>query len=216
MRLRPSGRSGPVATSITSFEDYQEHKAWTWEHLALTRAQFVAGDMGVGTRIEEVRSQIIKRSRSGVELATDVIDMRARIAKGKAASNPAWDIKSRAGGILDIELMAQTLGLLSKSLARKPAEQLNDAARAGLIAQEDAELLCKTHRMFKTYQSDLRLLLEEGRTPDELGQGGRDFLLTALNCNSLSELQENFDIAAKNCAKCIDSQLESLSKSGQS
>ncbi len=216
MRLRPSGRSGPVATSLKAFEDYQEHQAWTWEHLALTRAQFVAGDKVVGAKVQAIRKRIIERDRDRVAVADDVLEMRQRIAKGKASTTPAWDIKSRAGGMLDIELMAQSVGLLSKSLTRKPSDQLSDAALAGLISQADADVLCAAHVVFKTYQSDLRLLLEEGRTPDELGQGGCGFLLGALDADSLSDLQEKFENTAKDCANRIDRQLKSLSKSTRS
>lgn len=210
MRLRPSGRSGPVATSLAAFKDYQENKAWTWEHLALTRAQFVAGSKLVGKRIEEIRKSVICRKRDAKTIAQDVIEMRDRIEKGKPTNSVVWGIKARRGGLLDIELIAQTFCLLGNSAVRKPAEQLAAAAEQGLLGKEDAEKLAQAHIFYKTFQSGLRLLLEEGKTPDDLGQGGREFLLGSLRVGSLRELQARLDETAEDCAGRIDRLLNDL------
>lgn len=213
MRLRPSGRSGPVATSLAAFRDYQENKAWTWEHLALTRAQFVAGSKSVGNRVEEIRKSVICRGRDPKKVAGDVIEMRERIAKGKKTSSVVWDIKARRGGLLDIELIAQTYCLLGNSAVRKPAEQLAAAAAQGLLGKEDADAMAQAHVFFKTFQSGLRLLLEEGKTPDDLGQGGREFLLGSLRVGSLKALQARLDETAEDCAERIDRLLNNLAQS---
>jgi glutamate-ammonia-ligase adenylyltransferase len=213
MRLRPSGRSGPVATSLAAFRDYQENKAWTWEHLALTRAQVVAGSKPVGEKIEEIRKSVICRRRDPKTVAQDVIEMRDRIEKGKKTHSVIWDVKARRGGLLDIELIAQTYCLLGNSAVRKPAEQLSAAAEQGLMGKEDADALAQAHIFFKTFQSGLRLLLEEGKTPDDLGQGGREFLLGSLRVGSLRELQARLDETAEDCAGRIDRLLNGLAQS---
>ena len=106
MRLRPSGNQGPVATSLASFRDYQETQAWTWEHLALTRARVVAGDPDLGAEIEAVRTDILSRPRDTEDVRTEVARMRARISAAKTPNGP-WDTKIGPGRMQDIELVAQ-------------------------------------------------------------------------------------------------------------
>ncbi|MGE0845879.1 MAG: bifunctional [glutamine synthetase] adenylyltransferase/[glutamine synthetase]-adenylyl-L-tyrosine phosphorylase [Flavobacteriaceae bacterium] len=110
MRLRPSGRSGPVATHIDSFTAYQREEAWTWEHMALTRARVVAGSKRLAGRVDEIRREVIGAKRKTAELAGDVASMRRRIDRDKAAGD-RWDIKSQPGGLTDIEFVAQFVQL---------------------------------------------------------------------------------------------------------
>src|SRR5690606_11623076 len=102
MRLRPSGNSGPIATSLNAFRRYQQNEAWTWEHLALTRARVVAGAPAFAARIEGVLREILTRPRDPDQLAAEVADMRARIAE-QHREDRAWDIKHRRGGLMDVE-----------------------------------------------------------------------------------------------------------------
>ena len=110
MRLRPSGRSGPLATQIGGFESYQEREAWTWEHMALTRARVVSGSAAFSVRIEAVIRAVLCRKRDARAIAADVVEMRGAIAKEKGDANP-WDLKYAAGGLVDIEFIAQYLQL---------------------------------------------------------------------------------------------------------
>ena len=187
MRLRPSGRTGTVATSISGFETYQREKAWTWEHLALTRARVIAGDPGLADAINGVRAQIITRPRDHGAVLADVRDMRARIADAKPAGE--WDVKDRRGGLLDIELLAQMLCLLGKSTADEPKRQLAEAAGEGLIAQADAAELSQTHRLFCAFQQAHRLLYDAEFDPDRLGRDGMDFVLRVTGYGNAAELQ---------------------------
>ena len=101
MRLRPSGTQGPVATSLASFKNYQENEAWTWEHLALTRARPVAGHADLMNEVEAFRREVLAMPRDEAKIRADVADMRAKIA---AAKSPAsiWDAKIGAGRLQDI------------------------------------------------------------------------------------------------------------------
>ena len=83
MRLRPSGQKGPVATQLSSFVHYQSTDAWTWEHMALTRARVVSGPAALGARVEKAINQSLTKPRDRAKTAADVRDMRARIAKEK-------------------------------------------------------------------------------------------------------------------------------------
>ena len=88
MRLRPSGRQGPVATSLSAFDSYQSNDAWTWEHLALTRARPVAGDAAMADAVEAVRRRVLSQTAARPGLRADVADMRARLARAKPACGP--------------------------------------------------------------------------------------------------------------------------------
>jgi glutamate-ammonia-ligase adenylyltransferase len=107
MRLRPSGRQGPVASGWASYKAYQKEEAWTWEHLALTRAQAL-DDGALAQDWHALRDDILRHTQKDV--LSDAIDMRARLAEAKPASDP-WDVKNGAGGVQDIELFAQASAL---------------------------------------------------------------------------------------------------------
>ena len=111
MRLRPSGRSGPLATQIAGFASYQEQEAWTWEHMALTRARVVSGSPAFTARIDAVIREVLCRKRDRRTIAADVVEMRGAIAKEKGEAN-IWDLKYAAGGLVDIEFIAQYLQLV--------------------------------------------------------------------------------------------------------
>ena len=111
MRLRPSGRAGPLASRIDSFADYQEREAWTWEHMALTRARVISGPPEFRARIEAVIRAVLTRRRDAAATAGDVADMRRAIALEKG-EDEIWDLKYAAGGLVDIDFIAQYLQLV--------------------------------------------------------------------------------------------------------
>ncbi|MCP3873528.1 MAG: bifunctional [glutamate--ammonia ligase]-adenylyl-L-tyrosine phosphorylase/[glutamate--ammonia-ligase] adenylyltransferase [Desulfobacteraceae bacterium] len=110
MRLRPGGDSGMIASHIDAFEDYMGDQAWTWEHQALIRARFVAGDTSLCSRFEEIRNKILKNKRIGKSLKKDVHDMRERMREERLKSKiDFFDLKQSQGGIVDIEFLVQYL-----------------------------------------------------------------------------------------------------------
>jgi glutamate-ammonia-ligase adenylyltransferase len=163
MRLRPSGRSGPLATQIDAFAIYQDKEAWTWEHMALTRARVVAASPAFGARVESVIRGALCRPRDRDALAADVIEMRSAIAQEKGDGD-RWDLKFAAGGLVDIEFIAQYLQLLHAAerpeiLDTSTARALDKAWRAGVLATEDAELLRAAARLYHDLTQLLRLCL---------------------------------------------------------
>jgi glutamate-ammonia-ligase adenylyltransferase len=108
MRLRPSGRSGPVATQIGGFAEYQDREAWTWEHMALTRARVVSASPGFAERVQAVIVDTLRKPRDAALIAGDVVEMRGAIAMEKGDAN-RWDLKYAAGGLIDIEFIVQYL-----------------------------------------------------------------------------------------------------------
>jgi [glutamine synthetase] adenylyltransferase / [glutamine synthetase]-adenylyl-L-tyrosine phosphorylase len=137
MRLRPSGQSGPIATSLAGFAHYQREAAWTWEHMALTRARPVAGDPGLCRDIEAAIAAVLRLPRDPGRLVGDVADMRRRIAKERPHP-AALDLKNRRGGLTDLEFIVQYL-ILREAAARP--DVVHRGTAAGLAALADAGVL---------------------------------------------------------------------------
>ena len=160
-RLRPSGRRGPVATSVAAFERYHEEDAWVWEHLALTRARFVAGEAALGDRLEAFRRDLIARiGREGdpARIARETQEMRDRVFS--AHPGGGWALRDGPGGIRDVELTAQAAALVAGSPTRSAPEQI---ALWGGGALEPAWRLGADLRMA------LRLVAPDGVPEDGLG-----------------------------------------------
>lgn len=112
LRLRPSGAAGLLVSSIDSFADYQQNEAWTWEHQALVRARFIHGDAALAERFADIRTEVLSQSRQPQELAAQVHQMRLKMREHLLKVPKAmFDLKQSAGGIADIEFIAQYLVL---------------------------------------------------------------------------------------------------------
>jgi [glutamine synthetase] adenylyltransferase / [glutamine synthetase]-adenylyl-L-tyrosine phosphorylase len=111
LRLRPSGNAGPVATQFSSFKMYQDNEAWTWEHMALTRARVICGGASITAKVEQAIRDTLTKKRDAVAVAKDVLSMREKIATGFPTENP-WDLKHVRGGLIDLEFIAQFLQLI--------------------------------------------------------------------------------------------------------
>jgi glutamate-ammonia-ligase adenylyltransferase len=173
MRLRPSGRQGPLATQFDSFIEYQSKEAETWEHMALTRARVIAGDPSLAVAVEAAIHTVSTCER-GEDLAREVADMRSLIAKAKGDDDPR-DLKLVAGGLIDIEFIAQYLVL---RYARLAPELLSPstygviavAGKRGFLEPADADLLLTTHRLYTSVTQILRLTLEVGADPRQASE----------------------------------------------
>jgi glutamate-ammonia-ligase adenylyltransferase len=131
VRLRPDGAKGLLVSSLASFADYQRERAWTWEHQALVRARFVAGDAALGESFEAVRAQTLARERDPVKVYEDVGAMRRRMrAELDRSDAAAFDLKQGEGGLVDLEFLLQALVLRD---ARQHAALLGPRDTAGLI-----------------------------------------------------------------------------------
>ena len=112
LRLRPSGSSGALVSSLEAFERYQQKEAWTWEHQALVRSRVIAGPSSLAARFEDVRSNILARERDLAKLRGDIISMRERMLKQHGSKhNNRFDLKQDSGGLIDIEFIVQYLVL---------------------------------------------------------------------------------------------------------
>ncbi|MEX0307487.1 MAG: glutamine-synthetase adenylyltransferase [Ruegeria sp.] len=200
MRLRPSGNQGPVATSWASFTNYQQNEAWVWEHLALTRAHVVAGDVGLAADIESFRAELLSRSRDCTQVLQEVADMRNRLAAAKAPAG-VWDAKNGPGRMMDIELLAETGALLAGLPQRDVPSGLDGAVAAGLLDVAQAQTLKDCYDLCWSVQCAARLLSGKTIEADKIGEGGIAFLCRATGFDRVEQLQaalqDNYAIAAK-------------------
>jgi glutamate-ammonia-ligase adenylyltransferase len=213
MRLRPSGRQGPVATSFASFTNYQRTEAWTWEHLALTRARRVAGSVALGDSIEDFRRALLVEKSANPQIATDVADMRARLAEAKPAHS-LWDTKAGPGRLMDIELAAQYCALASGNPTRRVEAQLRAGARAGLISAAQEAQLLTAYRLCWTLQATGRLLADRISDLTDLGPAGQRFILSSAGADSADGLSATLIAACEQAKQVLDTMFDSVHVKG--
>ena len=207
MRLRPSGRQGPVAVSIASFENYQLNEAWVWEHMALTRARAVAGPGALCTKIEEIAGAALQKRKGDDAVMPEAREMRARLIEANAAErdNP-WSLKHAAGGLMEIEFLAQT-GVLLNGLTgkRRAADALPALAGLGWLDKEQTNQLARAAELLLGLQQIERVAVDGALDPDAAGSELRQAMARAGGAadfdelaRALSELQT---CSAKICEK---------------
>ena len=171
MRLRPSGNSGMLVSSLSAFERYQQQDAWTWEHQALVRARYIAGDDRVGVEFDRVRREVLSQKRDADALKEEVREMRFKMKaasadKFKSVDEAAADIKLGDGGLVDIEFITQ-YGVLSYASSQPGLMQWTDNIR---VLETLAELKCfgglNVHELIDAYRT-LRSALHRKNLADQ-------------------------------------------------
>ena len=163
LRLRPDGASGLLVSSVSAFAEYQQHKAWVWEHQALTRARFSAGDKNVGVQFEVIRKAVLCQPRDIQKLRKDVVEMRQKMRDGHPNKSNLFDIKHDHGGMVDIEFMVQFLVLAyAASYPEFTANSgnlalLELAAKLGLIEAKLSRGVQEIYRSLRRLQHKMRL-----------------------------------------------------------
>jgi glutamate-ammonia-ligase adenylyltransferase len=208
MRLRPSGRSGPVATSIAAFADYQDNEAWTWEHMALTRARVAsASSPRLAARVEGVIRDVLCSPRDPDMVAGDVVEMRRAVAAEKG-DGARWDLKNAAGGLVDIEFIAQYLQLVHAAdepaiLDSSTGRVLERAARLGILGVEDAEVLRPAERLYHDLGQILRLCLAGPFEPKSAGAGLLSLLSRAADVPDFAALDAHLAETQERVRRCF-------------
>jgi len=181
LRLRPNGAAGLLVSTLSAFEAYQRESAWPWEHQALTRARFCAGDRAIGERFEAIRREVLARRRDLARLGEEVVAMRRKMHDGHPNRSELFDIKHDRGGMVDIEFIVQFLVLAHS--ADHPELQANRgniallgmAADAGLIEPALAGKVADAYRRYRRLQHKLRLDdAEYARIPPEEAKDERE------------------------------------------
>jgi glutamate-ammonia-ligase adenylyltransferase len=163
LRLRPDGASGLLVSSVEAFTQYQQSKAWTWEHQALTRARYCAGDASIGEAFHHIREEILRQPRDLTQLRDEVVAMRQKMHDGHPNTSEQFDIKHDSGGIVDVEFIVQYLVLAHAHQHVELTENrgnialLGYAGRLGLIPAELANKVASAYREFRRCQHASRL-----------------------------------------------------------
>lgn len=163
LRLRPNGASGLLVSSIEAFSEYQHKSAWVWEHQALTRARFCAGDKMIGASFESIRRQVLSQPRDIIGLRKEILAMRQKMQDGHPNNSGLFDIKHDRGGMVDIEFMVQYLVLayahkypqLTANIGNLALLKL--AGELGLIRAELAQKNRDLYRILRQIQHRIRL-----------------------------------------------------------
>ncbi|ODT47365.1 bifunctional [glutamine synthetase] adenylyltransferase/[glutamine synthetase]-adenylyl-L-tyrosine phosphorylase [Devosia sp. 63-57] len=149
MRLRPSGNAGPLATSLSGFRAYHRDNAWTWEHLALSRARVVASTDGLGAAVDDAIAEVMNRPRDHAKTIEDVVSMRALMAKERKPRH-LFDLKLATGGLVDLEFIAQSAQLVAGQQVHLPQAQtarvLARLGETGLVPQ--GQRLAEIHSLY--------------------------------------------------------------------
>ena len=199
MRLRPSGNQGPIASSLEGFRKYQEGDAWTWEHMALTRARPIAGPPALTEAIAAATRAVLTRKRDPVKLVKDVAEMRERVAR-EFRTRDIFDVKYARGGLLDCDFIAQYLQLFHAHdhpsvLDTNTCAALEKLAAAGLIARPAATELIGAAAMWHRIQGLLRLTAGTAN-PREAAVGVRQALSRAGGAKNLGALERKMRLDA--------------------
>ena len=163
MQLRPDGNSGLLVSSVSAFKEYQMHKAWVWEHQAITRARFVAGDEQIGAAFEAIRVEVMTQQRDNEALKNDVITMRDKMRATLHIADDIFDIKHSVGGIIDVEFLVQYLVLVHAKQYPQLTGNIGNIGLLRLLAsihiidQELAEQVVRAYREYRHTQHMLKL-----------------------------------------------------------
>jgi glutamate-ammonia-ligase adenylyltransferase len=195
MRLRPSGRGGPVAVSLTAFKSYQNDEAWTWEHMALTRLRFVSGDTGLGAKVlSSAKAAIAARaSKDAGQIAQDVSQMRQRLYREKPGKG-LWDLKTEKGGLIDIEfIVQQDMLLMGKPDCIWPnvSEALDRIAASGYQPAAPYAVLQESLAYLQALQQVQRLAVGSEITADDIPDGLKNRLCRAVGAEDFTALERH-------------------------
>lgn len=194
MRLRPSGNKGPVATRISTFEKYQREEAWTWEHLALSRARLICGEATLIEDAERIIASVLSQTRDVAKIADDVAQMRKLIGEEKPPAN-IWDFKLIPGGLVDLEFIAQYLTLVAPAKGLPPhvaAESTADVWKrvaAGAMEPQAYDDCMAALTLFTELSQIIRLCIDSDFEPKEAPAGLIDLVCRAGDCPDIGTLE---------------------------
>ncbi|MDE0305359.1 MAG: glutamine-synthetase adenylyltransferase [Albidovulum sp.] len=205
MRMRPSGRRGPVAVSIRGFLEYQTKKAWTWEHLALTSARPIAGPSWLTDRFESLRRSVIIRKCDRAKIISDVASIREEFVCRSETErvDDAWETRLGPGRLLDLNILAHTAALLAGSPDREVADQLDSGRVGGLIDKDGIERLSSSYALLRNVLQVARLTVDGKFRPESAGVGASELLLRETGETSISALANRLEENRESCDSLI-------------
>jgi glutamate-ammonia-ligase adenylyltransferase len=167
MQLRPDGNSGLLVSGVTAFKEYQMKKAWVWEHQAITRGRFVAGDKQIGEAFEMIRFEVMTQQRDLNQLKVEVQSMREKMRSAQHIEADVFDIKHSLGGIIDVEFLVQYLVLAHAKQYPQLTGNIGNIGLLRLLASLniiDQDLADKIVLAYRDYRHTQHMLKLQGAT----------------------------------------------------
>ncbi|RWB65136.1 MAG: bifunctional [glutamine synthetase] adenylyltransferase/[glutamine synthetase]-adenylyl-L-tyrosine phosphorylase, partial [Mesorhizobium sp.] len=206
LRLRPSGNKGPVATHVDAFEKYQRKDAWTWEHMALSRARAIGGDQALCTEAEAEVAAVLALPRDSAKVIAEASEMRTMIEKEKPPRD-LWDIKLIPGGLIDLEFIAQVAVITGKVEAGRritgTAEVLSRLAPDFAEVQVRQEL-CDAYALYLALTQMTRLCITGVFERDDVPPGLSDLLLAVTDLPDFGVLEAHLKETSQKVRKDFD------------
>ncbi|WP_084398384.1 bifunctional [glutamine synthetase] adenylyltransferase/[glutamine synthetase]-adenylyl-L-tyrosine phosphorylase [Henriciella aquimarina] len=203
MRLRPSGRAGPVAVAISAFDRYQHENAWTFELMALTRLRPVAGNEALGERMLEIARDAIAQGKPEAERKADILDMRRRLWKERPPRGK-WDLKLTDGGLIDLEFILQQ-GMLtqgrSEIVSPITGEVIEMLTETGYLDADEATALSKGFTFLQSIQQIQRLAVGSELTADQFSKGLKARLALAAGCEDFNEVETRYSAVTEEISR---------------
>ncbi len=216
LRLRPSGNKGPVATHVEAFRKYQRNDAWTWEHMALTRARPVAGDNSLCAEVEAEVEAVLALPRDADKIFKEAAEMRALIEKEKPPRD-SWDIKLVPGGLIDLEFIAQCAvltgeveGIGSNPRAPGTADTLARLA-SGFADPQTRQELCDAYHLYVSLTQMIRLCLTGPFDRKDVPPGLTDLLIGITELPDIGVLEAH----VKETAQTVRTHFNRLFRAGK-
>jgi [glutamine synthetase] adenylyltransferase / [glutamine synthetase]-adenylyl-L-tyrosine phosphorylase len=169
LQLRPDGNSGLLVSSVEAFEQYQLNKAWVWEHQAITRARYIAGDASVGKSFDGIRKAVLSQPRDEPTLKQEVLSMRQKMRTNIKPHADLFEVKQDKGGIIDVEFMVQYLVLLHAKDHMQLTENRGNIALLAMLAKFGyidtmlAEQVAAAYRQFRKIIHSTKLQAQESK-----------------------------------------------------
>ena len=204
-RLRPSGESGPVASSINAFKKYQHESAWVWEHMALTRARVILGSDRISQKFHDIKNEVINKGRKKDEVIKEFQRIRKKILDEKKAKN-IWDIKLSEGGSRDIEFLVQYLKLLHANqmqgiLDLNTAQSILKFGEFGILNKLDTTKLHDAAVLMQNLRGQLALSIEGDFEEKTAAPGLLSRLVKIGEVDNIKELKSKLKSAVSNVQK---------------
>ncbi|MBL4906890.1 MAG: bifunctional [glutamine synthetase] adenylyltransferase/[glutamine synthetase]-adenylyl-L-tyrosine phosphorylase [Sneathiella sp.] len=207
MRLRPHGKSGPIALPLEGFKKYYAEDAWTWEHLALTRARVVAGDPILTRAVSDTLKEIVSVKREPAQVAKDVYDMQTRLHKEHVGKS-IWALKNHPGGLMDLEFICQYLKLIQglkhpAILIPNTIESFQRMGSENILTAEQSEKLTSAMSFYLNLQGLIRLSLSERIVTDQIPTALKQALSKAGNQPDFESLTAHIEKTQKYVSHCF-------------
>ncbi|USG59970.1 bifunctional [glutamine synthetase] adenylyltransferase/[glutamine synthetase]-adenylyl-L-tyrosine phosphorylase [Sneathiella marina] len=199
MRLRPHGKSGPIALNLAAFQKYYEEDAWTWEHMALTRSRIVGGDASLRKRADAVLLKLNSMKRDPAKLKQDIQSMRERVHK-EHSDGSLWSLKHAVGGLMDLEFLCQYFRLLHghsqpEILIPNTVQCFLKLAELKLLPEEETAELVRAGRLYLNIMGLLQLCLGSRKMNDDAPLALRSALAKVCGSNEYETLKNKLSAA---------------------